>query len=93
MKMINIKNRPDIDKIIMQSDTDFHKWYSERKEVTERILRDYELFASIPNLGYQHENSMEAITAVRDQIDALKKGLEYLDALSELRNNFHISQG
>jgi hypothetical protein len=90
MSQINaIKIRPDIEKIVSQSDMDFQKWYSERREATERILRDYELFSSIPHLAYEtDERDMKAITAVRNQIDALKEGLEYLDTIRKVRDGY-----
>ena len=90
MSQINaIKIRPDIEKIVLQSDADFQTWYSERREATERILRDYELFSSIPHLAYETgEHDMRAITAVRNQIDTLKDGLEYLDAIRKIRDGY-----
>lgn len=84
-----IKIGSNLEKVIQLSEFDFQRWHSERKEATQRILHDYGLFASIPHLGYERaEHNMDAITTVKDQVSALKQGLQYLDEICKIRERY-----
>jgi len=48
--------RSDVRSVLEMGDDKFRMWYDERKEAITRQLADYELFASIPNLGYGRES-------------------------------------
>jgi len=81
--------RSDIKEIISKSDKDFEEWYSFRKEATLRLLRDYEPFASIPNLNYKDSGlHMGAQTHVKMHIESLKTGLKYLEDILKIRNKY-----
>lgn len=80
--------RSDIEKILKLSDVDFHDWYHERKDATEKMLKQYEIIASIPNLRYSSESQklgLDALCYISDTIGVLKEGLDYLEKIKEVR--------
>ncbi len=80
--------RSDIATIACIDDAQFERWYIERRKATETLLAQYELFASIPNLGYPSEEQklgMDAITVIGGHINAFREGLEFLDVIRNFR--------
>ncbi len=81
--------RSDVEKILNFDDKTFSKWYTERKESAERLLRDYEMFGSIPNLSYGSEdarlNMRDSSSVMVGHISSLREGLDYLEIIKELR--------
>ena len=54
---------------------------------TQTLIDDYKLFASIPCLSYPDERTqynMGAITHVKDHLESLEQGLDYLKKIKEL---------
>lgn len=82
--------RSDIAEIVEMDDLNFHRWYDPRKEAAQRLLKDYELFASIPHLGYDHESKKfdmaQACDSVKDQLNNYRLGLEFLEAIKLYRD-------
>ena len=79
--------RSDIAALIALDGDSFNRWYRERKEATERLLRDYQLFSSIPSLNYGSEHqqhTMTAYTHVGNHLEYLKAGLLNLEKIKEL---------
>lgn len=80
--------RSDIEEILKFSDEEFYKWYETRKNVTVKLLQDYQLFSTIPALKYGSEEQKLDMTAyihVDKHLQYLKKGLEYLLMIKTLR--------
>ncbi len=78
--------RSDLTDILGKPEAEFREWFEPRREAVERLLHDYELFASIPHLGYETDpHTMSAITHVKDELQALRDGREYLYALAKAR--------
>lgn len=82
MEELNLKNRPDIRAILALPEVEFLYWYEPRYTAALQLLQDYELFASIPHLGYpDHEFTMEAMTHVGNHLETLQEGLRFLRAI------------
>jgi hypothetical protein len=80
--------RSDIETILKLEDFEFEKWYTERKEATERLLKDYKVFASIPCLAYGTEEQkldMTAYSHVRDYVKSLEEASDYLEVMKRVR--------
>jgi hypothetical protein len=81
--------RSDVVKLITLDDDNFTKWYNKRKNATERLLKDYEIFSSIPNLNYEEGNDdMTANTSVKEHLTTLKEGLEHLKLIRQIREKY-----
>jgi hypothetical protein len=81
--------RSDIEKILNLNDEEFTKWFSDRKIAAQRLLKDYEIISDIPFLAYGCEglkNNLGVNNYIRGPIDILKKGIEYLDILKQVRD-------
>ncbi len=82
--------RSDIEKIIGLNDQDFLKWFSERKIAAQTMLKNYELIGEIPHLSYAYEgHGLETLSSnihINDMIQVLKKGIEYLDVIKQVRD-------
>ena len=82
MEELNLKNRSDIRAIFALPEAEFLDWFEPRYAAALQLLQDYELFASIPHLGYpDHELTMAAITHVEDHLEALQEGIRFLKAI------------
>lgn len=84
--------RSDIEEILLKDKEEFNSWIEERRNATEALLRDYKLFVSIPDLSYgseQHKFDMSAKTHVKDHLNSLKKGLDYLNKLEQVYLEIH----
>ncbi len=82
MKELSLKNRPDIRAIFALPEAEFLDWFEPRYAAALQLLQDYELFASIPHLGYpDQEFTMEAITHVEHHLETLQEGLRFLGAI------------
>lgn len=80
--------RSDVAAIACMDDIQFEKWYAERKDVAIKLLAQYDLFASIPNLVYSSEEQkldMNARTHVKEHIKSFIDGLEFLDVIRDFR--------
>jgi hypothetical protein len=87
MKTLSLQGRPDVRNIIEMPDKVFQAWYNLKREATLRLLNDYTQFASIPHLGYDNaQYTMSAITLVGGQLEALQKGLSFLETLKKNRD-------
>lgn len=85
----SIRIRPDIKRILAQPEDEFERWYTERRDATERLIADYTLFASIPNLAYPTlEYTMAAMTHVNDHLKYLREGLEYLTEIAKTKGYY-----
>jgi len=90
MEAIKPLIREDIEEILSLSRNDFNVWYKKRKDVTERLLSDYELFGSIPVIEFSEAMSYGGYsTHVRDHIQYLKRGLEDLNKLRDKYEKIH----
>ena len=81
--------RSDIEKILALNDEEFHKWFSERKITAQKLLNNYELVGSIPDLIYASEDQKNGLTAnvyLGEPIKILKKGIEYLEVIKKVRD-------
>lgn len=79
--------RSDIELILDMPEEEFNQWISERRETTSNLLKEYELFTTIPHLGYVSEQAkfnMSALTHVETHKEVLKRGLDYLDKIEQL---------
>ena len=84
--------RSDIEKILLMNSSDFIGWLSQRREATKAMLKQYELFASIPNLNYSSEEQkldMTAFTHVKSHLSSLNEGLDYLEKIEQLYHEIH----
>ena len=80
--------RSDIEEIINLDDSHFNYWYDSRLAATQRLLKDYELFASIPHLNYggaDQKYDMAALCAVSGQLEALTEALDFLEKIKQVR--------
>ncbi len=80
--------RSDVEEILAMGESEFNEWYISRYRVVKGLLDNYKLFSSIPNLSYGSEESKYDMTvhvAVKDHLEALKKGLEYLTVINLMR--------
>lgn len=83
-----LRVRSDIEEIINKTDEAFLTWYTPRREAVEKFLRDYELFASIPDLRYPTEQTIGSVFAVvENQLHSLKQSWEYLEMIKKLRDS------
>jgi len=83
--------RSDIEEILKLNDLHFGDWYNERKNATESLLKQYEIIGSIPSLAYpfeQFQNGLNANSHVRVTINLLKEGLDYLEKIKEVREEY-----
>ena len=86
--------RSDIEKILNFSDAEFNNWYSDRRFIAERLLKDYKVIASIPDLRYPNEDQqmgLDAYSGLGGMIEILKEGLDYLDIIKKVRADQKIS--
>ena len=85
--------RSDIEKILEMPCGEFSVWYMKKKKSVETLITDYENFATIPNLGYGselHKFDMTAITLVKNHLESLKQGLEYLEVIKQVRRELNL---
>lgn len=78
--------RSDIEEILSMSKNEFIRWYAERKFAIKELLGNYKLFASVPHLSYGSEErkyDMKAYTHIKDHLDYLEKGLDFLEKINE----------
>ena len=83
--------RSDIEDLCKLSDAEFADWYSERKDVAEKLLAPWKLFASIPNTRYSSERQklgMESNTHIKNTVRHLEEGLEQLEIIKEFRDRY-----
>lgn len=83
--------RSDIEEILKLEDTNFNKWYISHKETAEKLLNLYSHFAEIPNLNYGSEEQkcgMEAYSSIKSLIDYFKEGLDYLEKIKQIREEY-----
>jgi hypothetical protein len=82
--------RSDIESLLSMPNKEFDIWYQERKEVTTDLLNKYETLGSIPALSYEFERhrgyNLEVFTHLRNHIEMLKRGLEYLEKIRIIRD-------
>ena len=81
--------RSDIEKILSLNDEDFLKWFSDRKNIAQRLLKEYEVIATIPCLTYGFEDQqydMRDSTHLNSTIGVLKNSIEYLDIIKQVRD-------
>ena len=85
MEELNLKNRPDIQNIMALSEAEFLGWYEPRHKAVLRLLRDYELFTSIPSLNYpDNEYTLgEACTHTASHLESLQEGFRFLEAIKK----------
>lgn len=79
--------RLNLDAVLNLSTVDFKRWYTDRKKVTEKMLVNHELFASIPQMGehaIKNDWFMDSWTHVKDHLERTKEGLEYLKEIREM---------
>lgn len=79
--------RSDVIEILNMDSCQFSIWIKRRRYAILQLLEHYELFASIPHLGYGAEKSrytMCAITHVGNHLASLKHALKYLDKIEEV---------
>lgn len=87
--------RPDIERLLSIDDREFNIWYSARKEATENLLENYELFASIPELSYggdSQQHDMSVHTHVKYHLESLRKGLDFLARIKERREECRVKR-
>ncbi len=83
--------RSDIEKILNLNDLHFGDWYNERKNATEKLLKQYEVVASIPDLVHAFEErkfGLEGSAFICTPIKVLKEGLDYLEKIKEVREEY-----
>lgn len=83
--------RSDIEKILKMDDTNFNSWYNSHKETAEKLLKLYSHFAEIPDLRYAGEEQklgMDANAYIDSPINCFKEGLNYLEKIKEVRNEY-----
>jgi|SRR3989344_2994706 len=84
--------RSDIEKILTLSARDFNCWYVKREEIVEKLLREYEIVASIPDLRYGGEEQkygLDSHSIFNDVIGTLKEAREYLEVIKKVYDNGH----
>lgn len=82
--------RSDIEEILKLNDNDFAEWFHDREFAVKKLLTNYEFVASIPDLRYSYENQrlgLDANSEIRSIIGTLKKGLEYLEVIRNVREH------
>lgn len=85
-----LQRRTDVKAVIDMSHVEFHEWYRQRKEASERLLRDYKLASDIPSFEpaldgdilYVRNNKTQVLAA---NISSLEAGLEYLEMIKDMR--------
>lgn len=85
--------RSDIEEILKLDNLRFDVWYNNRKEVTEKLLREYETFASIPDLRNASEEQKVNLGytsgVINNTIVDLRRGLDYLEKIKQVRAEFY----
>lgn len=87
--------RSDIEELFSLSDLEFNEWYTLRRVATAGLLSTYELFASIPNLGYGSEGqkyNMSSYVHVEETLNYLKESLDFLEKIKERRAEYRAGQ-
>ena len=83
--------RSDIEKILKLDDEKFNNWFAERRIAALKLLNDYELIGSIPDLGSPFEtykNNLSVKSNIGYFIKTLKDGLDYLEKIREVREEY-----
>mgnify|MGYP001573989717 CR=1 FL=1 len=87
------RNRQDVGRILRMNNQEFKEWYEIRRNVLERILQEYKLATSIPNLlNASIEEEMSEVPAVSRLMNGLSRGLEYLEEIVDLRSNRYFEK-
>jgi len=64
--------------------------YHTRKSTIERLLNDYNLIASVPDLRYAGEEQklgLNSYSRLSEMIKVLNSGLKYLDIIKKVRED------
>jgi hypothetical protein len=77
--------RPDVEKIINQSDEDFTWWYDQRKSMAKQLLAMYSLVGTIPRLANSSGVTLRDYNEFRDHVDLLEEGLNDLETICRIR--------
>jgi hypothetical protein len=79
--------RSDVLPILDLSDAEFEHWYRERFDALTKVLKEWELIGSIPNLGWTDQPMTfgQSVTQFRYQIEGLNEALNHLVALKDRR--------
>jgi hypothetical protein len=84
--------REDLEKIINLDTEHFIRWCSPKLKATEYLLEQWKSFASIPHLGYgnnEQQLNMDAITAVKNVVENLEKGRDYMQKIIKVYKEKH----
>ncbi len=83
--------RSDIEEILNLNDEEFNHWFSERRIASLKLLNDYELVGSIPDLESpleEFKNNLIVKSGIGSLIGILKDGLDYLEKIVEVRKEY-----
>lgn len=83
--------RSDIEEILKLNDKEFNNWFSERKITAQKLLKNYELIGSIPDLKSSLENFKNNLITngnIGYFIGTLKEGIEYLEVIKQVREEY-----
>jgi hypothetical protein len=86
-------NRQDVKTLLLMNDKAFQGWYDCQKSNTELLLNQWELFADIPDLSYGKGSNkkMDSALTIRDIVEKLRKGLQYINDIKSFRDDLHKS--
>ncbi len=81
--------RSDVEEILAKNEFEFNEWYQPRRNAVGRLLEDYKLIGSIPNLEFSDENKKFDVAddpAIEAILYSLEKGLKYLKVINQVWN-------